>query len=151
MAASTVGVGILSLPQILASLGLIPGIILIVFFSVLSWYTGILVGQFKLRYPQVQSMSDAGAVLFGRIGREVLFAGQTAFLVLSMGSLAYAFSVAMNAITQHALCTVYFKLMGTGLFFLLTLHRNMKKLSYVSCTPVFVSSPPSFAVSECRA
>jgi len=49
-------------------------------------YTGYVIGQFKQKYPHVHSMADAGEVLFGPIGREVLGVGQILFFIFIMGS-----------------------------------------------------------------
>lgn len=53
MIAETISLGILSLPSVLASIGMVPGIILIVGLGVLATYTGFVLGQFKLAYPHV--------------------------------------------------------------------------------------------------
>ena len=50
MIAETISLGILSLPSVLKAVGIIPGVILIIGLSVVSTYTGYVLGQFKLRY-----------------------------------------------------------------------------------------------------
>lgn len=47
--------------------------------------TGYVIGTFKLRYPHVHNMADAGEILAGPIGREVLGAAQVIFLIFSCG------------------------------------------------------------------
>ncbi|KAF7126091.1 hypothetical protein CNMCM5793_002513 [Aspergillus hiratsukae] len=68
MLAGGTSLGILSLPPAVATLGIVPGAILIVGLGILTVYTGYVIGQFKQRYPYVHSMADAGEVLFGWIG-----------------------------------------------------------------------------------
>lgn len=134
MIAETISLGILSLPSALATLGLIPGLILLLSLGALSTYTGLVIGQFKLRHPHIHSMADAGMVLFGRIGGEILGVSQLLFYVFIMGSHILTFSIMMNAITSHAACTIVFMLVGTVLSFLLTIPRTLKNLSWWSIT-----------------
>jgi amino acid permease len=75
MIAEIVSNGMLSLPQALATVGIVPGVILIVFLGVWATFTSWVLIQFKLRHPQVHNMGDAGYILFGPLGREILAAG----------------------------------------------------------------------------
>ncbi|GAB7353791.1 hypothetical protein MBLNU459_g4173t1 [Dothideomycetes sp. NU459] len=56
MIAEIVSNGMLSLPSSLAVVGLIPGVILIVFLGVFATYTSWLLVKFKLRHPEVHNM-----------------------------------------------------------------------------------------------
>lgn len=134
MIAETISLGILSLPSALSTLGLIPGLILLISLGILATYTGLIIGHFKLRHPHIHSMADAGTVLFGRVGGEILGVGQLLFVVFIMGSHVLTFSIMMNAVTNHAACTVIFMLVGTALSFLLTIPRTLKNLSWWSIT-----------------
>jgi amino acid permease len=53
MIAETISLGILSLPSVLATVGLVPGFLLILGLGVIATYTGYVIGQFKERYPWV--------------------------------------------------------------------------------------------------
>ena len=48
--------------------------------------TGYVLGQFKLRYPHVHNMADAGELIAGPLGREVLGAAQIIFMVFVCAS-----------------------------------------------------------------
>lgn len=76
MVAETVSLGVLSLPAAVAGLGLAPAIVILLALGVMASYTGYVIGQFKWQYPHISSMADAGEVLMGRFGRELLFTGQ---------------------------------------------------------------------------
>lgn len=65
-----IGLGVLSLPEVFETLGIIPGVILLIVVSALATWTSYMVGVFKLKHPEVYSIDDAGALMFGRIGRE---------------------------------------------------------------------------------
>lgn len=53
MIAETISLGILSLPSVLATVGLVPGVILIVGLGIITTYTGYTIWQFKMAYPHV--------------------------------------------------------------------------------------------------
>ncbi|OOF91601.1 hypothetical protein ASPCADRAFT_16880, partial [Aspergillus carbonarius ITEM 5010] len=132
MVAETISLGILSLPSAVAALGLIAAVILILGLGALATYTGYTLGQFKLKYPHVHSMGDAGEVMMGRVGREVLGTAQLLFLVFIMGSHILTFIVMMNTLTDHATCSIVFGVVGLVLSFILTLPRTLKKVSWFS-------------------
>ena len=138
MIAETISLGILSLPKALSTLGLIPGLILLVGLGALASYTGFVIGQFKLLHPEVHSMGDAGYILFGRFGRELLGAGQLIFIIFIMGSHILTFSIMMNAITAHATCTIIFMLIGMLISILFTLPRTLRGLTWL-CVASFIS------------
>lgn len=53
MIAENISLGILSLPAVLAKVGLIGGLISILALGVFTTYSGYILWQFKMRYPQV--------------------------------------------------------------------------------------------------
>lgn len=63
---NTIGIGILSLPLALRSLGLIPGIITIVGLGLTATYTAYILGQFYQCYPAVMNIVDCCQVVGGR-------------------------------------------------------------------------------------
>ncbi|KAJ5982828.1 hypothetical protein N7481_004927 [Penicillium waksmanii] len=134
MIAENISLGILSLPSAVATLGMAPAAILITFLSGLSWYTGYVIGQFKLRYPQVHSMGDAGEILLGRTGREILGMGQLLFLIFLMASHILTFSILMNTLTDHGACTIVFAVVGLIISFIGTIPRTMEKVYWMSIT-----------------
>ncbi|PYH97169.1 amino acid transporter [Aspergillus ellipticus CBS 707.79] len=132
MVAETVSLGILSLPAVVASLGLVPAVILLVGLGLLATYTGYVIGQFRWRHPHIQSMADAGEILFGPIGREVFGTGQLLLVVFIMASHLLTFSVAMNTITSHGTCTIVFTVVGLVICYILCLPRTSAKVAYLS-------------------
>ena len=81
MIAETVSLGILSLPSALATIGFVPGIVLIIGLGLLATYTGYVLGQYKAAYPRVHNLADALEVMWGPFGREFGGAAQTIFLI----------------------------------------------------------------------
>ena len=100
--------------------------------GVITTYTGYVIGQFKERYPHVVSMADAGEVMMGRFGRELLGIGQLLFLIFLMSSHILTFSVAFNVLTDHGTCTVVFGVVGLIVSLILSLPRTLKNVSWFS-------------------
>ncbi|KAH1990499.1 hypothetical protein KXV33_007732 [Aspergillus fumigatus] len=132
MVAETVSLGILSLPAVVAALGLVPAIILLVALGLMSTYTGYTIGQFKWAYPHIHSMGDAGEVIMGRFGRELFGTGQLLLVVFIMASHILTFTVAMNSITDHGTCSIVFGVVGSVISFVLCLPRTLAKVSFLS-------------------
>lgn len=105
---------------------------MIVFISALSWYTGYVIGQFKLRHPEIHSMGDAGELLMGRFGREFLGIGQLLLLIFLMASNIVTFNILMNVLTDHGTCTLVFGVVGLIICFLGALPRTMEKVYWMS-------------------
>ncbi|KAF1990955.1 amino acid transporter [Aulographum hederae CBS 113979] len=142
MLAETISLGVLSLPTALATLGLVPGLFLIFFLGVLATYTGYVIGQFKIAYPGVKDMADAGFILGGKIGRELLGAGQVIVLVFIMAAHITSFSIMMNVVAGHKTCSIVFGFVGFVVSLGLGLFRTLHKVSYlsvVSCISVVVA------------
>ncbi|KAA8910700.1 neutral amino acid permease [Sphaerosporella brunnea] len=132
MVAETVSLGILSLPSTLKAVGLVPGVLLLVGLGILATYTGYVIGQFKLRYPQVHTFAEAGGVIAGRWGHELFATGQLLFLVFIMGAHILSFSIMMNVLTEHATCTIWFTVLGFGISLICTIPRTVKAMTYLS-------------------
>ncbi|EIT75948.1 amino acid transporter [Aspergillus oryzae 100-8] len=99
-----------------------------------SWstYTGYVLGQFKWKHPQISNMADAGEVLLGAFGRELLCAGQTLFLIFLMAGHLVTFTVALNSISGHATCSMVFGVVGLVISLICSLPRTMKNISWLS-------------------
>lgn len=66
------GIGVLSIPEVLDTLGLVPGVICLCVVGSISTWANYIIGGFKQRHPEVYGIDDAGGLMFGRIGREFL-------------------------------------------------------------------------------
>ncbi|KAI4210886.1 MAG: hypothetical protein LQ351_006290 [Letrouitia transgressa] len=132
MIAETISLGILSLPSVLATVGMVPGLILILGLGVLAGYTGFVIGQFKLAHPHVHNMADAGEVMMGPWGRELFGLAQMLFLVFAMASHILTFSIMMNTVTSHGTCSIVFGFAGFLVSLLCTLPRTLLKVSHLA-------------------
>ncbi|OJJ32733.1 hypothetical protein ASPWEDRAFT_115016 [Aspergillus wentii DTO 134E9] len=134
MVAETVSVGVLSIPATLATIGLVPGIILIIVLGLITTYTGYVIGQFRQRYPSVHSMADAAGVVFGPLGREIFGVAQFVFFIFAAGSHLLTWTVMMNTLTDHGTCTVVFGVIGMVVSLVCALPRTMKNISWLAAT-----------------
>lgn len=66
-----VGIGVLSLPQVFDTLGMIPGVLALLAIASITTWSGYVVGCFKLNHPDVYGIADVGALMFGRAGQEI--------------------------------------------------------------------------------
>ncbi|KAI0593334.1 aromatic and neutral aliphatic amino acid permease [Biscogniauxia sp. FL1348] len=137
MIAETISLGILSLPAVIANVGLAPGIILIFVLGVLSTYSGYVLGEFRRQYPWVQSFGDAGEVLgrpfgMGRFCQEFLGWAQTIFVIFVMGSHLLTWTICLNTLTDSSTCTLVWAFVGLAVFWVLNVPRTLKYASYMS-------------------
>ena len=146
MIAETISLGILSLPSVLATVGLVPGFILILGLGAFASYSGYVIGQFKERYPHVHSMADAFEILckplgFPRVGKEIGGAGQVGFLIFSMGSHILTWIICFNTITDHATCNIVWGVSALIVFWLFDLPRTLKNMSHWSIACEYLPWP----------
>ncbi|KAF2197567.1 hypothetical protein GQ43DRAFT_475333 [Delitschia confertaspora ATCC 74209] len=142
MLAETISLGVLALPQCIAILGLVPGILLITIIGLIASYTGLIIGQFKEAFPLVHSFADAGELICGKVGKEIMAVSQVLILVFIQAAHVLSFSIAMNALTDHGACSVVFSFIGVMLCFILGLPRKFQDVSYlsiVSCVSVVIA------------
>ncbi|CAG9990564.1 unnamed protein product [Clonostachys byssicola] len=148
LAAETVSLGILSLPSVMASVGLVPGIILILILSALSTYSGLVLAEFREEYPHVQNFGDALEVIGQPIGMGALFQeifgwAQVLFQIMVMGSHLLTFTICMNTLTNSSTCTIVWAVVGLGVFWVLNLPRTLKYTSWMSlasCLSIIVAT-----------
>ncbi|WVQ96905.1 hypothetical protein IAU59_004013 [Kwoniella sp. CBS 9459] len=141
---SQIGLGVLSLPSALATLGIVPGILCLVGVAGIMTWSGYVVGQVKMRHKQVYSVVDIGEVMFGRVGREVfaaiycicksfpLCASLTlSVMIFVVGSAIVGASIGLNAISLHATCTAVFVAVSAVVGFLLASIRTLGNISWL--------------------
>ena len=77
-------------------------------------------------------MADAGDVMCGRIGREVLELGQLMFMIFLMASHVLTFTVAFNVITEHGTCTIVFSVVSLVINMIASIPRTMNKIYWMA-------------------
>jgi hypothetical protein len=102
------------------------------------------VGWTKVRHPEIHSVADVGGLLGGRIGREVVGVIFLLYMVCSVGGEVLGISIALNAITNHATCTMVFTAVATIASLLLSTIQTLDKVSFVAwagIVSIFVVRP----------
>lgn len=73
MVKTMLGLGVLSIPSVFDTLGMIPGIICLLAVAAITTWSALQIQHFKINHPSVYGVDDAGQMIVGRFGREVLY------------------------------------------------------------------------------
>ncbi|KAI6350225.1 hypothetical protein MCOR25_010575 [Pyricularia grisea] len=136
--AETVSLGVLSLPSVLATLGLIPGIIVVLAMSIISTYSGWVLGEFRREYPHVLNFGDALEVIGTPIGMggtfQVIFGwSQVFFQVFVMASHILTWTICLLWLTNgRGVCSIILGFVGTLIFIICNMPRTLKHTSWMS-------------------
>lgn len=123
------GLGVLGLPDAFHTLGFVPALIVLAILGAMVTWTGLMVGNFRLKHPSVYSIADAAYILFGRPGREVLGLFLWGLYSLSLGAVSLSLSVAFNTFSDHGACTLAWAGMSAGIALLICIaFRSLKSL-----------------------
>ncbi|TCD67011.1 hypothetical protein EIP91_000631 [Steccherinum ochraceum] len=136
MIAEIVSNGMLSLPNAMAVVGIVPALILTIFLGSFGLFTAKLLIDFKLNHPEVHSMGDAGYILFGPIGREVLGMGTIIFAICACGSEILSGQQALSSLSNNGLCAIYFLLIFSIATLLVALPRTLGSVSWLGLASV---------------
>ncbi|KAM0716181.1 hypothetical protein Q7P37_008695 [Cladosporium fusiforme] len=137
-----IGLGVLSIPSGFDKLGLIPGVICLVAIGVITTWASYVVGTFKQRHNDVYGIDDAGYLMFGCVGREVLAIAFCLCYIFVSGSGMLSISIAFNALSEHGACTAIFVAVAAiatfGLASIRTLGR-IQMLAWVGIISILVA------------
>lgn len=73
MIKTQIGLGVLSIPAVLDTLGMGPGLVVLISIGVITTWSNYMIGVFKKQHPSVYSIDDVGFMLFGKWGREFFY------------------------------------------------------------------------------
>ncbi|KAM5349048.1 hypothetical protein ACJ41O_008871 [Fusarium nematophilum] len=123
------GLGILSLPASLRTLGIVPGIIAIIGIGLISWYAAYLLLQFYRKHSHVVSIVEMTRIVGGPWFEAIAGVIMMIQVIFISASAVVTLSVALNTISSHATCTVVFILVACIACYFLSLPRTMKFVS----------------------
>ncbi|KAF2123364.1 hypothetical protein P153DRAFT_304068 [Dothidotthia symphoricarpi CBS 119687] len=132
MLKTQIGLGVLSIPQVFHSLGLIPGVICLLVIATMTSWSNYIVGVFKLRHPDVYGIDDVGRKLFGRIGYELFGITFALYWIFVAGSGMLGISTALNALSSHGACTAIFVAVAAIIGFGLGSIQTLGKISWLA-------------------
>ncbi|KAL4783810.1 transmembrane amino acid transporter protein-domain-containing protein [Aspergillus varians] len=137
-----IALGSLSLPSTFATLGMVAGVICTVGLGLLAIYTSYVVGQVKLKFPLVHHYPDAGRLMFGWVGYEIINFMLVLQLLFLTGSHTLTGAIAWINITQSDVCSVVFAVVSAVILFLLAVppsFTEMAILGYVDFVSIIIA------------
>ena len=141
--------GTLTLPQAIAVVGLVPGVIIIIFCGVWALFTSYLLIDFKLNHPEVHNMGDAGYIIFKpfgfpNVGREILSWGTILFSLAAVGLTILIGSQGLSTLSDGKLCSMTYTGIWTAATFLIALPRTFSSglewFSLAACVSILIST-----------
>ncbi|GAM90078.1 hypothetical protein ANO11243_081180 [Dothideomycetidae sp. 11243] len=138
-----IALGSLSIPSAFAAVGMVAGVILCVGIGFLAIYTSYVVGQVKLKYPQINHYSDAVRLIWGKFGYELSSVMFVLLLVLLVGSHTLTGTIAwVRIVGQPGVCALVFSIVSAILLFLLALPPTFAEfaiLGYIDFVSIIVA------------
>lgn len=132
MMKSEMGIGILSIPDAFGTLGLIPGVIILLVISGITTWSSYVVGVFKLKHPQVYGFADTAELIFGPLGREIASVAFCLLWIFVAASGLLGVSIGLNAVSTHGTCTAVFVAVSAIIGFLVSSVRTLNKMSWLA-------------------
>ncbi|TVY46758.1 N amino acid transport system protein, partial [Lachnellula occidentalis] len=124
-----IALGALSIPSAFATLGMVAGVILTVGIGLIAIYTSYVVGQVKLKFPKVAHYADAGRLLMGRFGYELVGAMFTLQLVFLVGSHCLTATIAFLNLSTNGACSVVFGFVSAIILFLVAIPPSFAEVA----------------------
>ncbi|KAM7198399.1 Transmembrane amino acid transporter domain containing protein [Naviculisporaceae sp. PSN 640] len=126
---TAIALGSLSLPGAFATLGMVAGVICTVGLGIVAMYTSYVVGQMKLKYPEIAHFADVGRLMFGRTGYEIMGAMFSLQLVFTTGSHVLTGKIMFNNITENGACSIVFTVVSAIILFLLAIPPSFAEMA----------------------
>lgn len=129
-----IGIGLLGIPGTFATLGFVPGLISLIILSAFTTYGGILSGHIRILHPEIHSPTELGRILCGgnAIAAEVFGFFYWVLLVMVAGSGLLTTSIALNAVSLHAICTMGWVGVAAGVALIVgTSCRQLTKVAWI--------------------
>jgi hypothetical protein len=124
--------GVLSLPSALYALGAIGGSLSIVAWGFFNTYCFVILGNFRMRHPHCHSIADMAHVAGGKVAKEATGLLFIIAFVLVTGSGIVGVSTALNALSHHAACTVWFSFLGTAVIIATASIRKLEHIGWLT-------------------
>ncbi|GMK56006.1 hypothetical protein CspeluHIS016_0210620 [Cutaneotrichosporon spelunceum] len=142
-----IALGSLSLPAAFATLGMVPGVLITVGIGFLAIYTSWVIGQVKIKFPQVKHYDDVGPLLggpgkLGKVFRGLLTFGFVAYLICLVGSHCLTGTIAFQTITQVDICSIVWGVVSMVLLFICALppsFAEMAVLGYIDFVSILAA------------
>lgn len=124
-----IALGSLSIPSTFATLGMVAGVICTVGLGFIAIYTSYVVGQVKLKFPLVANYADAGKLMMGRFGYELVTVMLVLQLLFLTGSHTLTGTIAFVNITESNVCSVVFAVVSAIILLLLAVPPSFAEVA----------------------
>ncbi|KAH7094334.1 transmembrane amino acid transporter protein-domain-containing protein [Paraphoma chrysanthemicola] len=124
--------GVLTIPSAMYTLGAFPGAVNVLGWQFLNTWCALVQGNFARNHPGCHSIADMGNLVGGKVVKEitgVLFL--LAFVIVAASGMV-GVSTALNALSNHSLCTNYFSIIAAIMIALCASVRKFEKLSWIT-------------------
>lgn len=129
MVAFSIALGILSIPFVVSTIGIVPFILISLFFAGVTYYIGYSYWRLGMMYPGIHNLQQAGDMLYGPIGGYLLMTIQTIFGIFVQGNHALLGGIAFYELGWHS-CMVILVAVFSIISFVFTLPRSYKIFSW---------------------
>lgn len=126
------GLGILSVPSAFATLGAVPGVIILLVMAFMTTWGSIITYRFRHRHKSTHSVPDIAMIMGGETARVSLFSFYILYIAFVLGAQLLSISIAFNAITAHGTCTVVFTVVAMILVAAIGSLRTYRMLSWLA-------------------
>ncbi|RMD44454.1 hypothetical protein DV735_g615, partial [Chaetothyriales sp. CBS 134920] len=148
MMKTQIGLGVLAIPSVFDVLGMIPGLICMISIAVITTWSDYYIGVFKLKHRSVYGIDDAGTLMFGRVGREVLATAYVLYWVFVAGAAMLGISISLNALSTHGACTAVFVAVAAVIAFSFSSVQTLGKISWIAWDRPAAAPPGGVFVSD---
>ncbi len=124
--------GVLSIPTAMYSLGALGGALSVIGWGALNTYTAVVQGNFRNSHPGCHSIADMAEVLGGVVLKELVGFLFLVAYVLCSGSGILGVSIALNALSDHGACTVWFSFVATVIVIAAASVRKFHKIGWLT-------------------
>jgi len=126
---TAIALGALSLPGAFATLGMVAGVICTVGLGLVAMYTSYVVGQMKVKYPEIAHFADVGRLMFGRVGYEVLGVMFCLQLIFTTGSHVLTGKIMFGNLTEDGACSIVFGVVSAIILFLVAIPPSFAEMA----------------------
>lgn len=124
-----IALGSLSIPAAFATLGMVAGVICCVGIGLIAMYTSYIVGQVKVAYPEVAHYADAGRLIMGRFGYELINLMLILQLLFLVRSHCLTGTIALGKITGSDVCSIIFAVVSMVILILLAIPPSFAEIA----------------------
>ncbi|OQD83893.1 hypothetical protein PENANT_c015G01755 [Penicillium antarcticum] len=128
----TFATGVLSIPTSMYQLGAVGGSLSVLGWTAWNQYTAVVMYNFRQRHGCCHSIADMAHIIGGRVGKEVIGVLFVLGNVICAGSAIIAVSTALNTLSHHSACTVWWALVAWISIATLSSIRKLEQIGWLT-------------------